>query len=37
MSIKLELQVLVNKLRNKLDKPKKSEIIYTDEDGGFVQ
>lgn len=37
MNIKFYFQVLINKLRNQFNKPKKSEIIYTDEDGGFVQ
>ena len=37
MDIKFELQILMNKIRNKLDIHKKSEVIYTDEDGEFVQ
>ena len=33
MDIKLQLKVLVNEIRHKLNKPKKSDVVEVDEDG----
>lgn len=37
MNYKLELRVLINKLRNKFNLINQDEVIYEDDDGLYVQ
>lgn len=37
MDLKLEFKILINKIRSKLNLTKKSDIIYEDDSGKYVQ